>query len=50
MIRITFKITDVDDPINFEGSASEAVDFLLKTAYSITIACLVADKFRMEDK
>ena len=50
MIRITVELTEIDDTITFEGSAPESVDFLLKTALSVKLACLVADELRIEEK
>ena len=50
MIRITVAFTEIDDTITFEGAAPEAVDFLLKTAFSVKLGCFVADKLRIEGK
>lgn len=43
MIRITIHYLDIDDKSTFEGSCPEAVEYLIKTAFSMHVGCWVAN-------
>lgn len=50
MIRITIEFPDIDDVSTFEGSCSEAVAYLIKTALSMHVCGFLANAIREDCK